>query len=316
MHSLFTLGADNPLGHVVDKPLIGGGDTPVILTLHMVTMFAATFLTLWVLSRAAKAIMTGPESQGADRYITKGSLGQMIEVFCLYLREKVVRPQLGADTDRFIPYLWTVFFFILFNNLLGLIPLLDLQHLIGYFFLNDSHWAVIGGTATGNFAVTCALAIIAFVVIQLHGIRQNGVMGYLKHYTAGAPVGLWPIMIPVEILGTFIKPFALAIRLFANMVAGHTLLATLLMFTKMALDGVGLFGGAPITLLAIVAAIAITFLELFVALLQAYVFMFLVTVFIAQLSHHGHGEHDHAHGHGHDHDHAPGHAHGHAAAAH
>ncbi len=300
MLSLFTLGADNPLGHVVDKPLIGGNGEPVILTLHMVTLFVATFLTLWVLSRAARAISTGPESQGSSRYITKGSLGQMIEVFCLYLRENVVRPQLGKDTDRFIPYLWTVFFFILFNNLLGLIPLLDLQHLIGYLLFDDSHWAVVGGTATGNIAVTGALALIAFVIIQLNGIRQNGLMGYLKHYTAGAPMALWPIMIPVEILGTFIKPFALAIRLFANMVAGHTLLATLLMFTKMSLEGVGVFGGAPISIVAVVSAVAITFLELFVALLQAYVFMFLVTVFIAQLSHHHHDEHEHAHGHGHE----------------
>lgn len=300
MLSLFTLGADNPLGHVVDKPLIGGNGEPVILTLHMVTLFVATFLTLWVLSRAARAISTGPESQGSSRYITKGSIGQMVEVFCLYLRENVVRPQLGKDTDRFIPYLWTVFFFILFNNLLGLIPLLDLQHLVGYLLFDDSHWAIVGGTATGNIAVTGALALIAFVIIQLNGIRQNGLMGYLKHYTAGAPVALWPIMIPVEILGTFIKPFALAIRLFANMVAGHTLLATLLMFTKMSLEGVGVFGGAPISIVAVVSAVAITFLELFVALLQAYVFMFLVTVFIAQLSHHHHDEHDHAHGHGHE----------------
>ncbi len=297
MLSLLTLGADNPLGHVVDKPLIGGGDTPVILTLHMVTLFVATLLTMWVLSRAAKAISTGPESQGNDRYITKGSIAQMIEVLCLYLRDKVVKPQLGADTDRFIPYLWTVFFFILFNNLLGLIPLLDLQHLIGLALFNDSHWAVVGGTATGNIAVTAALALIAFIIIQVNGIRQNGLVGYLKHYTGGAPMALWPIMIPVEILGTFIKPFALAIRLFANMVAGHTLLATLLMFTKMSLEGVGILGGAPITLVAIVSAIAITFLELFVAFLQAYVFMFLVTVFIAQLSHHHHDEvHTPAHG--------------------
>lgn len=306
MLSLFTLAADNPLGHVVDKPLLGGGEGPVWLSLHMVTMFFATFVTLWVLSRAARAISTGPESEGSSRYITKGPLGQMVEVFCLYLRDQVVRPQLGHHTDKYIPYLWTIFFFILVNNLLGLIPLLDLQHLVGLLFFNDSHWAVVGGTATGNIAVTGALALIAFIVIQAHGIRENGLGGYFKHYTGGAPVALWPIMVPVEILGTFIKPFALAIRLFANMVAGHTLLATLLMFTKMAFDGLGVFGGAPITIVAVLASIAITFLELFVAFLQAYVFMFLVTVFIAQLSHHGDHGHEHDHGHGHDHAHGHG----------
>lgn len=300
------LAADNPLGHVVDKVLIRSSSGMPLLTMHMVTMALATVLVLWILVRAARAIGTGPESQGNARYVTKGSIAQMVETICVYLRDKVVRPQLGENTDRFIPYLWSVFFFILLNNLVGLVPLMDVQHLIGSFVPDlGSHWAVVGGTATGNIAVTAALAIIAFVIIQINGVRQNGLGGYLKHYTAGTPVALWIIMIPVEIMGTFIKPFALAIRLFANMVAGHTLLATLLMFTKMALEGVGIFGGAPITLVAVVASIAIMFLELFVAFLQAFVFMFLVTVFIAQLSHHGHDDHAHEH----DHDHAPGHAH-------
>ncbi len=296
------LAADNPLGHVVDKVLIRSSSGTPLLTMHMVTMLLATVLVLWILLRAARAIGTGPESQGNSRFVTKGSIAQMVETICVYLRDKVVRPQLGENTDRFIPYLWSVFFFILLNNLVGLVPLMDVQHIIGSFVPDlGSHWAVVGGTATGNIAVTAALAIIAFIVIQINGVRQNGLAGYLKHYTAGTPVALWVIMIPVEIMGTFIKPFALAIRLFANMVAGHTLLATLLMFTKMALEGVGIFGGAPITLVAIVASIAIMFLELFVAFLQAFVFMFLTTVFISQLSHHGehehHGAHDHEHAH-------------------
>lgn len=303
-----TLAADNPLGHVVDKVLIATPGGMPLLTMHMVTLFVATLLTLWVLLRAAKSIGTGPESAGNERYLTRGSVAQMVEAICSYLREKVVRPQLGDQTDKYIPYLWSVFFFILFNNLVGLVPLLDVQHLVGAIGWGDSHWAVVGGTATGNIAVTAALAIIAFIVIQAHGLRENGVVGYLKHLTAGTPVALWIIMIPVEIMGTFIKPFALAIRLFANMVAGHTLLATLIMFTKMGLEGVGIFGGGAITLVAVVSSIAISFLELFVAFLQAFVFMFLVTVFIAQLSHHGgHEEHDHAPGHGHGHEPAGAH---------
>lgn len=301
----------NPLGHVVDKVLIQTASGTPILTMHMVTMIVATFLVLALLVSAAKRIGTGPASEGNARFVTKGPLAQMVESICVYLRDKVVRPQLGDATDRFIPYLWTVFFFILLNNLLGLVPLMDAQHLYGLFGFNkpDPHWAVIGGTATGNIAVTAALAIVAFIVIQINGIRQNGLAGYLKHYTAGTPIALWVIMIPVEIMGTFIKPFALAIRLFANMVAGHTLLATLLMFTKMGLEGIGIFGGGAITLVAVVASIAITFLELFVAFLQAFVFMFLVTVFIAQLSHHGHDDHAHDE---HGHDHAPGQGHAHA----
>lgn len=300
MNPTILLAADNPLGHVVDKVLLSTADGTPILTMHMVTLLAAALIAFAVLWQAGRRIETGQESEGPDRYLTRGRVPQVVEVICLYLREKVVRPQLGDATDKYIPYLWATFFFILLNNLFGLVPLMDLQHLIGALGWNDSHFSVIGGTATGNIAITAALALVAFVIVQMHGLKSNGLGGYLKHFMGGAPVGLAPIMVPVEILGTFIKPFALAIRLFANMVAGHTLLATLLMFTKMALEGVGVFGGAPITLVAVVSAVPIMFLEVFVAFLQAFVFMFLVTVFIAQLSHHDHGDHAHDHGHGHE----------------
>ena len=131
--------------------------------------------------------------------------------------------------------------------------------------------------------------------------------GYLKHLTAGTPVFLWPLMIPIEILGTIIKPVALALRLFANMTAGHILVAVLFMF---AVQGLGFLAeatvgklvlGGVISGMSLVAAVAIYFLELFVAFLQAFVFMFLTTVFISQLSHHDEHEHhdapDHEHAH-------------------
>ncbi|MCA9307652.1 MAG: F0F1 ATP synthase subunit A, partial [Phycisphaerales bacterium] len=182
-----------------------------------------------------------------------------------------------------------------FNNLLGLMPLLDIQHLFGHYALGNTHFAVLGGTATGNIAVTFALAIVAFFVIQIAGIRSAGVGGWLKHLTAGAPWYIWPIMIPVEIMGTFIKPAALAIRLFANMTAGHVLLAVLLGFTGMFLlnpdGGWNLLVGGPVTIVAVSGAVAIMFLELFVAFLQAFIFMFLTTLFIAQMMHHEHDEH-------------------------
>lgn len=300
MDHLLLLGADNPLGHVVDKTLIATPGGTALVTMHSVTMTVAALLGVYVLWVAANRIQTGPESQGSERYITKGAIAQGVEAICVYLRNGVVRPLLGEETDRYIKYLWAVFFFILFNNLLGLVPLLDLQHLIGGLAWGDSHFAKIGGTATGNIAVTAALAVIAFFVVQVHGIRSNGLGGYLKHFLGGAPLFLAPVMLPVEILGTFIKPFALAIRLFANMFAGHTLLATMLMFTKMATEGVGWLGGGAISVVAILSATALMFLELFVAFLQAFVFMFLVTVFLSQLSHHGH-DHDHEHDHAHDH---------------
>ena len=300
MQSWLQLAAEGqgPLSHVLDKEVLGG------LWMHSITLVIGATLCVVALLAAARAIETGPETKGNERYLTRGRLSQMIEVIVLYLMDAVIRPQLGHSANRFAPYLLTLFFFILFNNLLGLVPLLDLQHLIGHYALGDTHFAVLGGTATGNIAVTFALAIIAFIVIQVSGIRSGGVKGWLMHLTAGSPWYLWPIMIPVEILGTFIKPAALAIRLFANMTAGHVLLAVLIGFTGMFLatkvyDDAGrwvtndynFLVGVPVGLVAVVGAVAIMMLELFVAFLQAFIFMFLTTLFIAQMMHHEHDEH-------------------------
>lgn len=286
-------GEINPLGHVLDKTLIEVNGTP-ILTLHMVTLIIAAALLYWVMRRAAEAIATGPSSEGHGRYLTKGRIAQMIEVITIYLRDEALGPVLGKeDTDKYLPYLMTLFFFILMNNLLGLVPLLDLQHLVGSFF-GDSHFAWIGGTATGNIAVTAGLAIISFIVIQVHAFLSLGVRGWASHLLGGAPGWLFFIMIPVEFLGLLIKPTALAIRLFANMVAGHTLLATLSLFGLMAFQGVGLAFSGGITLVSGAFSVAITFLELFIAFLQAFIFMFLTAVFIAQMSHHDHEHEEHA----------------------
>lgn len=292
----------NPLYHVVDKEVLGG-----FMTQHTITLIIAGFLCMFILLSAVRKIRTGDESEGNARYVTSGAFAHMIESICVYLRNEVAKPQLGKDTDKFIGFLWTLFFFILVNNVLGLIPLLDLQHIIGGFVNGDTHWAILGGTATGNIAVTGALALIAFVVIQINGLRSSGLKGWAAHFLGGAPAYLAPIMLPVEILGMFIKPFALAIRLFANMVAGHTLMATILMFTGMGIgmlaDSTGevgavtLAGGIPIAIVSLIAAVALMFLEIFVAFLQAFIFMFLVTIFIAQLMHHHHDDHEGAHSH-------------------
>jgi F-type H+-transporting ATPase subunit a len=303
---MLILGAESPLGHVLDANIIGGAHPLVpategwnvfgspILTLHMVTLIVAALLLVWVMKRAAAAIDTGPESEGHARHLTSGRLGQLVEVFTLYLRDSMLKPLLGDKTDTYLPYLLTLFFFILMNNLLGLVPLLDLQHIVGV-FAGNSHFAVVGGTATGNLAVTAGLALIAFVVIQIHGLRENGIGGWFHHLLGGAPAYLAPIMVPVEMMSLIIKPAALAIRLFANMMAGHMLLATLALFGVMALNGmeswIAAFG---VSILAGAFSVAISFLELFVAFLQSFIFMFLTAVFIAQLSHHGH-EHDESH---------------------
>ncbi len=287
-----------PLDHVVDVIFLRIGETPV-LTLHMVTLVVAVGILLWVFSRVRDGIAVGPASEGHRRYLAKGRLAQLFEVIILYLRNEMIVPILGEQTARkHLPFLLSLFFFIWFNNLLGMVPLLSFQHLIGGLGWGNYHFALVGGTATGNIAVTAALALIAFVVIQIHGIRDLGIGGYLHHLLGGAPWWLAPLMVPVEIIGTIIKPAALAIRLFANMLAGHTLLATVLLFTYMALQaGLGWFMGlGVIGAVSGVAGVAIFMLELFVATLQAFVFMFLTTVFIGLLTHHDDHEHGHEHG--------------------
>ena len=285
---MFLLAAGDPLDHVTDVILKQTEDGTPLLTMHMVQLVITALLVILVMRRAACAIATGNASEGTDRHLTKGRLGQIVEVTTVYLRDEMIEPILGADTTRrYFPYLLTLFYFILFNNLMGLVPLLDTQHLLGA----DTTW--FGGTATGNIAVTGALAFVAFLVIQAHGFRELGVKGWLEHLCGGlleGPVGLWlviPLVFTVELAGLFIKPAALAIRLFANMVAGHTLMAVLVAFGYGAVTGgMGLLGISGITLVSSLGAIAISFLELFVACLQAFIFMFLTAVFISLMSHH------------------------------
>lgn len=308
-----TLAASNPVDHVVNAPKwvvdIFGLENVWLWSAHVGNLILAGVLTVLVLSYAASRIKTGPESEGNDRYITKGAFAHMIEVICVYLRDNTIRPLLNERADRFAPFLWTIFFFILINNLLGLAPITDVLHIADYFAGGHYFTGFFGATATQNIFVTAALALIAAIIINLAGIRELGLGGYLKHLTAGTPPYLWPLLVPIEIVGTFIKPVALALRLFANMTAGHILVAVLFMFavsglSMVASGGLGIVLGGTISLASVIAAVAIYFLELFVAFLQAFVFMFLTTVFISQLSHHGEHEHHDAHGHEHAHGHA------------
>lgn len=286
--SLILAAGFDPLGHVLDKPVLGP------FTMNTLTLFLAFFIFWGLMSLAAKAIAVGPESEGNERYITRGSFARIMEVLVLALRDKVIHPQLGPDTNKFLPFLLTMFFLILTCNLLGLVPLIDLQYLI-FGYGNK----FIGGTPTGRLGVTAALALVAFVVWNAHGIQSNGLKGWLAHFTGGAPAFIWPVIIPVEIMGAFVKPAALMIRLFANMTAGHVLLGALIGFTGFALAGFtgafglggGLAAGIPIAVASVAVAVLIFFLEVFVAFLQAFIFMFLTTIFIAQMAHHHHDDH-------------------------
>ena len=320
----------NPLDHVLDKHSALGGALGIEhLKLSAVSIVTAGIVAFGVLWMASRQIATGPASAGTDRYLTKGRVAQIVEVIVQGLREGVLEPLLGKATANFyLPFFLSLFFFILTLNLLGFIPFADMQEfahkMMGHGHEGDAHAGAhggehgsiwFGGTATASISVTAGLATVSFFAIMFQSMRDLGVKGFLEHMCGGkelltGPKGLLlvvPIIFVVEVLGLFIKPGALAIRLFANMLAGHTLLATIFSFTGMALAAKGWALAAPIGLISGLFAVAISFLELFVAFLQAFVFMFLTAVFIGMMSHHG--DHGHDHEHGHDHDHAHAHAH-------
>jgi F-type H+-transporting ATPase subunit a len=244
--------------------------------------------------QAAKAIATGPEFQGNERYLTRRRFGQLVETLVIALRDEMLVPVLGQKhTRRYLPYLMTLFFFILFQNLFGLIPVLDILHVFGV------HEPPIGGTATANIMVTGGLALLSFFLIEIHGFREQGIKGWMIHNFGGlvpGPIYLLPVALlvfVVELAGHFVKPTALAIRLFANMFAGHMLMAVLVGFgAGAAAGGMGAIGIGTISVVSGLAAVLIMFLELFVAFLQAFIFMFLTAVFLSLMSHHDE-EHEH-----------------------
>jgi len=282
---MLLLAADNPLTHVVDKPLIKLGENFWLVSDVTVMLALGGALMIFAMIRAASRIRTGTTRSIAD-YRTEGVWANLVESVCVYLRNDVFRPILKENTDRFTPVLWTFFWFILILNLLGLVPLRDITGLLGI-----QHGHGIGGTATQSIWVTAALAVIAFLIINLTAIFKDPV-GYIKHLTAGTPPAIWIVMIPVEIMGTFVKPFALAMRLFANMTGGHVVVAVMLMFVKMLIDGLA-GTGYVLSALPIATIIGIYFLEILVALIQAFVFTFLTCLFLGQLIVHEHHEHDH-----------------------
>jgi F-type H+-transporting ATPase subunit a len=224
-------------------------------TKHLFFMVLSSVLISLVFILSANAIR---RAQKAGRHAT-GFPGAM-EATALYIRQEVILPNVGHHGEAFVPYLLTTFFFILVCNLLGLVP-----------------W---GATATGNIAVTGGLAVLAFLVIEIAGMRALGFAGYMHtifFLPPGLPTILKPvilvIMTPIELIGKLAKPFALAVRLFANMTAGHALVLALIGLTftfQSYLVGVG----------ASFMATAIMALEVFVAFLQAFVFTLLVSVFI------------------------------------
>lgn len=239
------------------KPVvIGGYAVDLSPTKHVVFLLLAAVLTMLALVGAARAHGRQHREQG----VPKGFAGGL-EAMVLYLREEVVMQNIPHGGARYVPFILTLFFLILFANLLGLIPY--------------------GSTATGNVSVTATLAIITFIVVEIAGMRALGA-GYLKtivYWPDDMPIAIklpmTLIMTPIEIVGKLTKPFALAIRLFANMTAGHIVVLALI---GLIFSFASVASAAPLLM-----AVAIMMLELFVAFLQAFIFALLSSVFIGQI---------------------------------
>lgn len=278
------LASSNPLTHVVDHAWKVAGEggpfsTFTLMSNHVFMMLTAALLLVVFLPRWARSRGDGPEVM-----VPRGGQN-LLETICVFLRENVARPAMGDQTDRFLPYVWTVFFFILTVNLLGLLPLEPLTAPVARRI--GLHHGIYG-TATGNIWTTATLALCTLAMIVVNGLRLRG-MGYVKHFFMG-PFPISVLIAFLEVVGLVAKTFALAVRLFANMMAGHILLAVLggfILSAGAASAVLGLGVAVPVVL----GSVGITLLEIFVAFLQAFIFTFLSCVFIGEAVNAHHEEH-------------------------
>ncbi len=251
-------------GHLV-PPNHGHVVLDLSISRHLFFAWLGMGLVLLMMTRLAGMYKRGIGRDTAP----KGLFQNLFETLIIFVRDDIARPNLGDKTDKYLPYLLTAFFFILTCNLLGLVPF--------------------GATATSNLMVTVVLASFTFVITQLGGTKD-----YWMHifWPPGIPTFVKPILMPVEVLGILTKPVALAIRLFANMTAGHLVILSLigLIFSFANIFGPGAgYGVAPVS---IAFALFIYFLELLVSFIQAYVFTMLSALFIGMAieEHHHHDE--------------------------
>jgi F-type H+-transporting ATPase subunit a len=235
------------------------------ITKHVAAMMVAATLVAIMMILAARGARR-EQASGAGRG-PKGA-ANVVEAAVLFVRDEIALRNIGHGGERYVPYIVTVFFFILFCNLLGLIP-----------------W---GATATGNISVTAALALMTLFMVEYAGVRELGFRGYMRTIFYAPPGLSWYmkgpmyiIMTPVEFLGKLTKPFALAIRLYANMTAGGALVLALTGLLVVA----GMANAFWVIPAPLVMAVAIMTLKLFIAFLQAYVFAVLSAVFIGLIRH-------------------------------
>lgn len=233
------------------------------ITKFMLLEVVAAVLVVIVFVPLARRMASGEPPRGA--------WDNAFESLLTFVRDQIAKPSLGEhDMDKYVPFLWTMFLFILFNNLLGMFPF--------------------GGSATASIYVTGALALCVFVAIHGSAIAKMGFKHYVEsmwpHIDVPFPMGMFikPMVFVIEIIGITVRNAVLAVRLFANMFAGHMVLATILLFIRMsAHEPPALW--ATITASSVLGIVLLSLLELFVAFLQAYIFTFLTSLFMGMALH-------------------------------
>jgi F-type H+-transporting ATPase subunit a len=282
IHHVANSSHEDPLIHL---PTLWGIDFSVTKHVFMLWLVAAIVFAVitWSVRRYLKQ----------DRLIPTGLMNG-IEAIVEFIRDEIVQPNVGARwVKTWAPLILTIFFFILVANAIGLIPIFDVLGLVDYYVLHSGETSFVkrlmhgSVTATGNFNVTAALATITFGAIIVAGSKAHG---WVKHWMNLVPHGLaWPIyilLIPIEIMGMFVRPFALTMRLAANMTGGHIAILAILSFAFLFAELFGSVAGTGVGLAgSVLLAVPMSGLEIIVVLVQAYVFTLLTAVFIGMAIH-------------------------------
>lgn len=295
--------AHNPLEHAMDHPNLElpWGKVLELGNIPFTDIPLTRFMVMQTVAAGIVALIAIPLARHAAKNpVSRGPFMNAFEAILLFIRDNVARASIqghdhghdegfgeghehdhhdaaeleheikvGHEADKYVPFLWTIFLFILVNNLLGLLP--------G------------GASATGNINVTGVLAIMTFGAVVVAGMRALGPVTYWKRIvpTMDLPIAIkaviWPLMFAIEFLGLFIRHFVLAVRLFANMLAGHVVLGVILGFILLVKPGEGLF--YVIAPASVMGVVLLSFLELLVAFLQAYIFTLLAALFIGTAVH-------------------------------
>ena len=283
---------DNIIHHVSNSDI----EHPILHLPHLYNIDMSVtkhVLMLWIVAVSVGLFVIVPVQKFVkqNKLIPSGLIN-FIEIIVTFVRDTIVKPNVGSKwVNNWAPLILTFLFFIFFANAIGMIPIFDLLGVINRFILHvpysDNHNFINGllhggPTATGNFNVTAALAFITFSSIIIAGVRAHGFVQHWKNLVPqGLPAFVYVILIPIEIIGMFVKPFALTMRLAANMTGGHIALLAILSFVAIFADMFhSVLAGIGVAIISVPMAAAISGLEIIVVIVQAYVFTLLSAVFI------------------------------------